>query len=361
MKLTDYHSSSDEDDEPAPKRTITASKSVPQQDNSRLSDDSEHNFDDDDDEDVDETAATDEAEASDEEPEDDVEFDDEVSDEDEETAIPEVAAKTQIQGSEDDDDEADDADGDDENTDADTEDDEDDATEGNADWAKSLAKILKQEKPKNKKIVALSKAKKTSDILEAREKAKAVGFAIDGEVKEEKPDVDLLEAADIAEAQKRKKREAFNLRIKPTLMDRERERAFKKIATKGVVQLFNAVRVQQRDLSAQLEQAGRLDHRRDAVLNNINKRKFLDVLMGGKRSKSENVDNPIKDELKEEDDDGSDMDDMDDAVYNDGLPKNSIWSVLKEDFLSNKKMSHWDKDEEEDGAPDTDGEAADSN
>ena len=147
-----------------------------------------------------------------------------------------------------------------------------------------------------------------------------ISFEIDGnktaeDIKEEKPDVD-----DEKIVKKVKKNKTFELRVKPYLMDLERERTFKKIAAKGVVQLFNAVRLQQKDLAEQLDEAGKLDHKRDAVLNNINKRKFLDVLMGGKRSKSEMVDNHVKDE---------DESDYDDDEYNDGLPKNSIWSVLK--------------------------------
>lgn len=320
MKPTDYHSSTSSDEE------------EDESEAGRLSDDSEHNFSDDDNE---AASSVDEAE-----------FDDE------EASADEADKSTKKPASDDDDAEAVAGDDDDDDADSEGADSSAEGAEGNANWAKTLAKILKQEKPKNKKAVTLSKAKKTSEILEAREKAKAIGFDIEGEIKEEKPDADQLEDA-LAEAErKRKKKAAFNLRIKPSLGDRERERAFKKIATKGVVQLFNAVRTQQKDLSEQLEQAGRLDHKRDAVLNNINKRKFLDVLMGGKRAKSENVDNPVKDELKEEDDDES----MDDEVYNDGLPKNSIWSVLKEDFLSNKKMSHWDKDEDEDQQANTDGD-----
>lgn len=206
------------------------------------------------------------------------------------------------------------------------EDDDDEAGESSADevddeagrndnWAKSFARILKQEKPKNKKHLVLSQAKKLKDILAEREKAKKIGFEIDGEIKEEKPDPLILDL-EITE-KKVKKEKLLSLRIKPSMMDQTREKAYKKLATKGVVQLFNAVRIQQKDTSQKLKEAGRLDHKRDAVLNNINKKKFLDVLMGGKRSKSEAVDNEIKDEIKDESD------------YDDGLPKDSIWSVLK--------------------------------
>lgn len=201
---------------------------------------------------------------------------------------------------------------------------DEDVGKGNAGWAKSLARILRQEKPKNRKNLILSQAKKTVEIEQEIALVKSIGFQIEGEIKEEKPDPVALNA--FIEEKKVKKIKVLSLRIKPTMMDRERERAFKKIATKGVVQLFNAVRIQQKDLSHKLDEAGKLDHKRDAVLNNINKKKFLDVLMGGARAKSENVDNPVKDEVKDEDDEESDYDD---AVYNDGLPKNSIWSVLK--------------------------------
>lgn len=186
-------------------------------------------------------------------------------------------------------------------------------------FASAFAKVMKQEKPKNKKNVFLSKSKKTLDQPE--DQADKLDFEIDGEIKEEKPDKEQL---DVDIDVKDRKNKALALRIKPSLMDREREKAFKKIATKGVVQLFNAVRVQQKDLAEKLDEAGPLDHRKDAVLNNINKKKFLDVLMGGKRSKSELVDNPVKDEVKEEsdDDDGYMETDRPDA-------SKSQWSVLR--------------------------------
>lgn len=297
MKQEDYYSSSDEDEDQ--QDLMTAQK----QDDNRASDDSEYNFTDDEesgDEVMDEDESEDEVMEEDDE---EIEFDDEKN-----TSLPEEDDRSDSDSSVHSDKEC--SEDDDEDDEADTED------AGNAGWAKSLAKILKQEKPKNKKSVVLSKAKKLSEILEAREKAKSIGFAIEGEVKEEKPDVDEL---NLEVEERKKKKQITSLRIRPTLMDRERERAFKKIATKGVVQLFNAVRTQQKDLVQKLDAAGRLDHKRDAVLNNINKRKFLDVLMGGARAKSENVDNPVKDEES----------DMDEEVYNDGLPKNSIWSVLK--------------------------------
>lgn len=215
-----------------------------------------------------------------------------------------------------------------------------DEDEGNAGWADAFAKVLQQEKPKSKKYLVLSKAKKLSEQVERSDTDKKLTFEIsDAREKDTKndsakpshandddikPTSNELELAIIA--RKERNDELQQLRVKPDSMDRERERSFKRIATKGVVQLFNAVRVQQRDLVDQLEKAGPLDHKRDAVLNNINKRQFLDMLMGGKRAKSENIDNAVKDE-KDPDDDSA-------------KPQ---WSVLRDDFMTNKKLKHWDE------------------
>lgn len=205
----------------------------------------------------------------------------------------------------------------------------------NAGWAAALAKTLEQDKPKNKKYLVLSRAKKLAERELAAKKPKA-DFEIEdnGEIK---PEIDLLDVKPtddqlsivLSERKERHDRLA-QLRVKPSVMDHERERSLKRIATKGVVQLFNAVRSQQRDLVDRLDKAGPLDHKRDEVLNNINKRQFLDMLMGGKRAKSENVDNPVKNE---------------DEIEQNDSKRPSQWSVLSDDFMTNKKLaSHWDND-----------------
>lgn len=239
--------------------------------------------------------------------------------------------------------------------DDDLEDEEDDDDGGNVGWANTFAKVLQQEKPKNKKYLVLSRAKKLADrAAETKEIKTALSFEIDpqknandideADSNEEsdlhgddlKPSSEDLELAMMA--QKERNNKLNELRVKPSVMDRERERAFKRIATKGVVQLFNAVRSQQKDLVDRLEKAGPLDHKRDAVLNNINKRQFLDVLMGGKRARSENIDNPVKEETVKSEPDAEDE-----------ASKPSQWSVLRDDFMTNKKIaSHWDNDVEDD-------------
>lgn len=232
-------------------------------------------------------------------------------------------------------DESDASDNDEIDSDNDADEEMDEDSDGNAGWAAALAKTLEQDKPKNKNYLVLSRAKKLAEREQAAKKPKAA-FEIEdnGEIK---PEIELLDVKpnddqlSIALSERKERRDQLaQLRVKPSVMDQERERSFKRIATKGVVQLFNAVRSQQRDLVDRLDKAGPLDHKRDEVLNNINKRQFLDMLMGGKRAKSENVDNPVKSEGEIEQNDST---------------RTSQWSVLRDDFMTNKKLaSHWDND-----------------
>lgn len=238
-------------------------------------------------------------------------------------------------------------DDDDESSDGENEDQSTDEEAGNAGWADSMAKVLNSKKPKNKRTLVLSKAKKIADKRPIERKE--YDFQIEGEeVKEEKPDdkelVTELVKAKLLEKSKIKDK-ILALRTKPSVFDREREKVFKKIATKGVVQLFNAVRGQQKDLAVKLQEAGTLDHKRDHVLNSLNKRAFLDVLMGGKGAKSELPDNPIKDEeIKSEDEDDADFEEEESSKKK----KSTAWGVLRDDFMAEKKMTHWDQDEEDD-------------
>lgn len=90
------------------------------------------------------------------------------------------------------------------------------------------------------------------------------------------------------------------MRTKPNILDREREKLLSKIATRGVVQLFNTVRNQQKEIEKQIEEAGPLERKKEKVIKSLDKNKFLDILMG--QSKSENINKTlgIKNEVKKE-------------------------------------------------------------
>lgn len=137
--------------------------------------------------------------------------------------------------------------------------------------------------------------------------------------------------------------------MKPSYSDLDRERTFRKIGTKGVVQLFNAVKGQQSEITRRLGTTKLESKREEIIKSQNNKKEFLNALMSGPRSKSELIDQPVKSEkghkfLKEESSD-------------DESAKESTWSALKDNFMTGKKVG-WDKDNDEED--DEDGEVYNS-
>ena len=114
------------------------------------------------------------------------------------------------------------------------------------------------------------------------------------------------------------------------MRDRARERRLAKVATRGVVQLFNAVREQQKSIKLQLDVAGRSTVKRDKVFKSIDKEGFLEVLSGRKRRLEMGIETKIKvpkTEIKQEEDDNE-----------------STWKILRDDYMMGAKMKDWDKD-----------------
>ncbi|XP_028139842.1 RRP15-like protein [Diabrotica virgifera virgifera] len=204
----------------------------------------------------------------------------------------------------------------------------------NTGWADAISKILKQKPKAKSKSVVLSKAKKLTDVKKA--KKEPLSFEIAGEdgaapVKEEDEEQSEDVKSEVLEPVRKKKKEIPKLRVKPNILEKDRERLLQKIATKGVVQLFNAVKSQQKDITKKLEEAGPLEVRKERVLKNIDKRAFLDVLMGEKSQKLDtNMDVVEKKEEK--------------RLSKKNASNDVTWSVLKEDFMMGAKMKDWDKE-----------------
>ncbi|XP_017883034.1 RRP15-like protein [Ceratina calcarata] len=211
------------------------------------------------------------------------------------------------------------------------------ATGGNPGWADVMQRILHTKKPKRKKSIVLSKAKKLVDVKKKVEE-ESLPFEIEkaeeevkteDEQEETKDDVEKLPA----QLKQRRNEKSLGIRVKPSITDRERERTLQKIATRGVVQLFNAVKEQQGEINKKLKEAGPLERKREQVLKSIDKSSFLDVLMGG--SKSISVDNAVKDEQENRN--------------SENKKDKGIWNVLREDFVMGTKLKDWDrKDQDED-------------
>lgn len=190
----------------------------------------------------------------------------------------------------------------------------------NEGWADSLAKILGSSKPKNKKTLVLSRAKKHSEEVKS-EKEKKPDFEVIG--KEEQ--VDPSSVTDATEpVAKKKKLEKPSIRVKPTILEKDREKILSKIATKGVVQLFNAVRNQQKSIEKQIDRKDLTETKKEKILKKFDKRTFLDTLMGN--TKSVVVDDQAK------------------VKKDENAPK---WKALREDYMLSAKMKDWDKEVDE--------------
>merc|ERR1712179_328093 len=120
-------------------------------------------------------------------------------------------------------------------------------------------------------------------------------------------------------------------RSKPDITkDKLREKILSKLATRGVVQLFNAVREQQKSLKSQLNSAGGSIRKREAVFKNIDKKGFLDQVLGGRPASNESLPSlKVKKEIKME------VDKDEDEASN--------WTILKDDYMMGAKMKDWDR------------------
>jgi hypothetical protein len=58
------------------------------------------------------------------------------------------------------------------------------------------------------------------------------------------------------------------------------EKHLKRLATKGVVQLFNAVNKQQKEIKTKLDDAGSSETKRSKIIGSVDKRQFLEMLKG---------------------------------------------------------------------------------
>ncbi|XP_043528786.1 RRP15-like protein isoform X2 [Frieseomelitta varia] len=210
--------------------------------------------------------------------------------------------------------------------------------EGNPGWADVMQKILQTNKPKRKRTIVLSKAKKLCDIKKNDEEEQ-----LPFEIEEVKREIKTEESEEVENdnqkplLKERRKGTKLGIRVKPSMMDREYERTLQKIAKRGVVQFFNAVKQQQDEINKKLSDAGPSERKREQVLKSIDKTAFLDVLMGG--SKSISVDNDVKNETHKNE------------KHEKKKKTKEIWNVLRDDFVMGTKLKDWDrKSQDEDSS-----------
>ncbi|NWQ67726.1 RRP15 protein, partial [Neopipo cinnamomea] len=181
----------------------------------------------------------------------------------------------------------------------------------NSGWADAMAKVLNKKIPQNKSTI-LSKNK---SLEKEREKEKQ-------ERLEKRMKLD-------------KKREwEMMCRVKPDVVkDREKERNLQRIATRGVVQLFNAVRAHQKNIDEKMKKAGSSDRRRAKLLSSVSKKDFINVLRnmeGAKGGKNDGKATKCKEgEVKSE--------------------EGPEWNILRDDFMMGASMKDWDKESDGEG------------
>ncbi|XP_073702874.1 RRP15-like protein isoform X2 [Garra rufa] len=177
----------------------------------------------------------------------------------------------------------------------------------NAGWAEAMAKILGKKTPDSKPSILL-KNKELDKIKE----------------KEKKERLEIRKKID-------KKRTWENMcREKPDVVrDKEHEKNLQKIATRGVVQLFNAVKKHQKDVDEKIKEVGGSERKKSKILSSVSKKDFIDVLRG--------TDVAYKPTIKKE------------KLPVEVKEENPSWSVLRDDFMMGTSMKDWDKESDEEG------------
>lgn len=152
----------------------------------------------------------------------------------------------------------------------------------------------------------------------------------------------------VTEGLLRAKKLAINTknRAKPNILKKPKERGLIKIATKGVVQLFNAVREQQKYASVQIEQAQTVTGK-EKVYKDIDKASFMAVIEGKRPAYNPIVygNNALVKKPKLEDPKEETKDEIDSDDERDNNVEPSTWSALRENFMLDSKLKDWDKEE----------------
>ncbi|KAH3854736.1 RRP15-like protein [Dreissena polymorpha] len=188
-----------------------------------------------------------------------------------------------------------------------------------------LAKILHKNVPSHKQVI-LAKGKTDREIQKRKLVVKA---SEENEAQpEQKQRKKILVGAELAAEEKRKQWENM-CRVKPDPLERDRERQLQRIATRGVVQLFNAVRQQQKTIDDEIYKVGPSERKQEKVMANMTKDKFLSILKG---TSSSNV--KVDTEQKGS---ASSMSPL-------SVSKDTKWAALRDDYMMGAKMKDWDQE-----------------
>ncbi|XP_011784830.1 PREDICTED: RRP15-like protein isoform X2 [Colobus angolensis palliatus] len=212
-----------------------------------------------------------------------------------------------------------DSEGDAEPCDKENENDRESSVGTNTGWADAMAKVLNKKTPESKPTILVKNKK-----LE-KEKEK---------LKQER----------LEKIKQRDKRLEWEMmcRVKPDVVqDKETERNLQRIATRGVVQLFNAVQKHQKNVDEKVKEAGSSMRKRAKLISTVSKKDFISVLRGMDGSTNETTSSKKKPKAKQSE------------VKSEEGPG---WTILRDDFMMGASMKDWDK--ESDGPDDSRPESA---
>ncbi|XP_053439042.1 RRP15-like protein [Nycticebus coucang] len=184
----------------------------------------------------------------------------------------------------------------------------------NMGWANAMAKILNKKIPKSKPTILF----KNKELEKEKEKLKQ----------------ERLEK--IKQHDKRLEWEMM-CRVKPDVVkDKETERNLQRIATRGVVQLFNAAQKHQKNVDEKVKEAGGSVRRRAKLVSAVSKKDFISVLRGMDGSTNETSSTRKSSKAKQTEGKSE---------------EGPSWTILRDDFMMGASMKDWDK--ESDGPDDS--------
>ncbi|XP_036133408.1 RRP15-like protein [Molossus molossus] len=192
-----------------------------------------------------------------------------------------------------------------------------------AGWADAMARILSKKTPGSKPTILV----KNKELEKEKEKLKQ-------ERLEKRKQLD-------------KKREwEMMCRVKPDVVqDKETERNLQRIATRGVVQLFNAVQKHQKNVDEKVKEAGSSIRKRAKLMSTVSKRDFISVLRGLEGSASEK----------------SSAGRSPKAAQAEASEEGPGWTILRDDFMMGASMKDWDRaSDRPDSSPPASGSESDA-
>ncbi|GAB6028029.1 pre-60S ribosomal particles component [Chamberlinius hualienensis] len=240
----------------------------------------------------------------------------------------------------------------------------DERDKGNAGWADVMDKILrigtgprdplKAKKLRRKSMILLKaktdfqlaakRVKKTDDFEVVKESAEG-----DNTVKEPKK----VENEELTYKQMKKKLQEKRLmklewehkiRVKPDVTQRQREKALQRVATKGMVQLFNAIKQRQVTVETKFKEVGGSEVKKEKVLKGLTKQDFLESIKTPSNRLEALNRTPASSQTKSKH--------LENAAASAASEAKPTWSALRDDFMLGAEMKDWDKKTDSEDEPD---------